>query len=227
MRARSRPRAGPGPGHTFLFVDLAGFTALTETHGDETGAALAERFAAAVGDALAGEARLVSTIGDAAFVVAPGPDAALAVLGRLRGRLEVEADFPAVRAGLHHGEAVERGGQLYGTAVNVAARVAAEARAGQVLATEGVAAAARRRGIAVRALGRVALKNVRDLVALFSLDLGMASERERIDPVCRMRVAAGHAAARLTLDDVEHWFCSRECLALFVRDRVGRGPGPG
>jgi len=40
------------------------------------------------------------------------------------------------RAGLHHGAAVQRDGNLFGAAVNLAARVAAEAHAGVIGATE-------------------------------------------------------------------------------------------
>ena len=50
-------------------------------------------------------------------------------------------DFPQVRAGVAAGPAVERDGDLYGHAVNVASRVTGIARPGSVLATEEVRAA--------------------------------------------------------------------------------------
>jgi class 3 adenylate cyclase len=71
MTARTSP--GAAREQTYVFVDLAGFAALTETHGDEAAADCAERLAACVTAALGPDARLVGTSGDAAFVVAPDP----------------------------------------------------------------------------------------------------------------------------------------------------------
>lgn len=55
---------------TFLFADLAGFTALTETHGDDDAADVVARFYDLVHVSLVGEARLIKTIGDAVMIVA-------------------------------------------------------------------------------------------------------------------------------------------------------------
>lgn len=116
---------------TFIFVDLAGFSALTETHGNDAAADLIGRFTAVVDASLAGNATRVAIASDAAFLVASQPAAALAVVSRLWHAIESEANFPMIRAGLHHGEAVMRGRDYVGTAVNVAARVASFARGGQ------------------------------------------------------------------------------------------------
>jgi class 3 adenylate cyclase/YHS domain-containing protein len=201
---------------TFGFVDLAGFSALTEAHGDQAAADLALRFTRLVEDALAGEGRLVKTVGDAALVVAPHPDAALDFAARLWCRVAAEPDFPDVRAGLHHGEAVERDGDVFGAAVNLAARVAARAHGGEVLATARVADAARARGIDVTALGPTVLHNVRDPVPLFALALAVCAVPPVVDPVCRMRVDPERAAGRLRVKGVDHWFCSLRCAALFA-----------
>jgi len=53
---------------TFCFVDVAGFSALTEAHGDTAAADLLERFTALANGALGDEGRLVKTIGDAVLV---------------------------------------------------------------------------------------------------------------------------------------------------------------
>ena len=204
---------------TFAFLDLAGFTALTETHGDEAAAALVARFEALVRAALGGGARLVSMVGDAAFLVAPTPDEALRVVARVLALVQSEPDFPVVRAGLHHGEAAERGGQLYGNAVNIAARIAGHARGGQVLCSEAVIAAAGVAGMPAQSLGRIGLKNLREPLELFSLGVASADADDPIDPVCRMRIARERAGAHLELGGAEHWFCSRDCLRIFLSDR--------
>lgn len=53
---------------TFLFADLAGFTALTEAHGDEHAADLAAEFCHTVRELLPERGELVKMIGDAAMV---------------------------------------------------------------------------------------------------------------------------------------------------------------
>jgi len=206
---------------TFAFLDLAGFTALTETHGDEAAAALVQRFADLVADAVGDDARLVSMIGDGAFVVAATPADAIRVLRRLLRRLEAERDFPMLRAGLHDGEAATRGGQFYGNAVNVAARIAGYARGGQVLCSDTVLPAARAADVPAQSLGRVSLKNLRAPLELFALGMAADAGTDAIDPVCRMRVARD-AAIHVELEGTEHWFCSRECLAVFLRDAPPR-----
>lgn len=203
---------------TFGFVDLAGFSALTEAHGDEAAADLALQFTRLVMEALAGDGRLVKTIGDAVLVVYPTPSQAVQFISRLWQRAAQEKDFLALRAGLHHGEAVERGHDVFGTAVNVAARVTSQARGGQVLVTTHVAEAARTSGVTVTPFGTIPLKNVREPVHLFQLDLELRETTEVIDPVCRMRIVADRAPARLHLDGIDYWFCSVRCLGLFAAD---------
>lgn len=83
---------------TFLFADLAGFTALTETHGDEDAADVVARFYDLTRASLIGESRLMKTIGDAVMIVADQPQAAVLTALRL---------VAAVRAGLHSGSAAE------------------------------------------------------------------------------------------------------------------------
>lgn len=201
---------------TFMFVDLAGFSALTESHGDETAADLVERFTALVDEVLEGDAVRVATIGDAVFLAARNPQGGLTVLSRLWRRVDAELDFPVLRAGIHHGDAAERGGQFYGTAVNLAARLAAQAAGGELLATATVADVAKQLGCAIRSLGLHRLKNLRESTEIFSVALG-ARPLEVIDPVCRMRVAPERAPAHLESQGQTYWFCSRACLEAFIR----------
>jgi len=201
---------------TFCFVDLAGFSALTEAHGDTAAADLAQRFCALVEEALGEDGRLLKSIGDAVLVAAPSPGEAVSFLEHLLDRAAVEPGFPVLRAGLHHGEAVERGGDVFGAAVNLAARVTSQAAGGQVLATGLVADAARAHGIDVTDLGEVALRNVRDPVRLFLLGIGGSDHPEAIDPVCRMRVRRDRAGGRLRFEGAAYYFCSLECAGKFA-----------
>ena len=202
---------------TFCFVDLAGFSALTEAHGDTIAADLVARFASLVTQEFGDTGRLVKTIGDAVFVALQSPPAAVTFIERLIARLGHEPHFPVVRAGLHHGEAVEREGDVFGAAVNLAARVAAHARGGQVLATARVAESARQAGHPVTSLGPVRLRNLRDAVELFEIELAVRRE-DVVDPVCRMRVEPDRAVGHLRVDDASYWFCSLRCAGLFAAD---------
>jgi adenylate cyclase len=201
---------------TFCFIDLEGFTALTEAQGDEDAADVATRFAELTRSVLASGDRLIKTIGDAVLVTSPNADAGIALVEQLFTEAAQEPGFPALRAGLHHGGAVTRDDDVFGAAVNLAARVAAEANAGEVLGTESIAIAARDRGIPVAELGPVALKNVRGTVPLFSLALVVGATETPTDPVCHIRVDRRGAAGHLHYRGTDYWFCSLACAAAFA-----------
>jgi YHS domain-containing protein len=126
--------------------------------------------------------------------------------------------MPIARAGLHHGPAIERGGDFFGATVNLAARVAGLAQGGQVLGTRPVAETARRRGIRVADLGTFELRNLTTPVELFDLGLCPDSTDRAVDPVCRMHITRADAAGRLRHDDTDYWFCSLGCAARFAAD---------
>lgn len=203
---------------TFVFVDLAGYTALTEAHGDEQAADLVARFTALSRAALGPEDRLVKCVGDAVMLTAPTPSAGLELVGRLCSAIDEEPGFPAVRVGLHHGAAIERDGDWFGAAVNLAARVAAEARSGEVLVTATVAAAARGLGVSVEPLGKVRLRHVSEPVDLYYVEPCPRANERVVDPVCRMAITRAGAAGRLKHGDHDHWFCSLECAGAFSAD---------
>ena len=201
---------------TFAFVDLAGFTALTEAHGDFDAADVATRFAELARASLGAGDRLVKTIGDAVLLTSPTPGGALDLIDRLLTAVTAERTLPALRAGLHHGPAIERDGDVFGAAVNLAARVAAEAYAGEVLATAAVAAAARERGIPVAEIGPVALKNVSAATVLSALGFMIGALESAIDPVCQAVVDRRAAAGQLRHEQTTYWFCSLTCAAAFA-----------
>jgi class 3 adenylate cyclase/YHS domain-containing protein len=216
----SRSRSARTPSRrieaTLAFVDLAGFTALTEQHGDFDAADVATRFAELTRAALRDGDRLIKTIGDAVLVTSASPGGALDLVDRLLVSAAEERTLPALRAGLHHGLAIERDGDVFGAAVNLAARVAAEAYAGEVLATAPVAEAAREHGIPVVEIGPVALKNVGAETILWSLGFMVGAIESAIDPVCQAVVDRRVAAGQLRHEGTLYWFCSLTCAAAFA-----------
>jgi class 3 adenylate cyclase/YHS domain-containing protein len=201
---------------TFGFVDLAGFTALTEEQGDFDAADVATRFAALARGALAKGDRLIKTLGDAVLVTSPEPGAALDLVERLLAAAVADKRLPALRVGLNHGSAIERDGDVFGAAVNLAARVVAEAYAGEVLATSVVAEVAKERGIPVADIGPVALKNVGDATLISQLGFMVGAIESAIDPVCQHVVDRRAAAGYLRYEDMLYWFCSLTCAAAFA-----------
>src|SRR3954447_10738978 len=117
-------------------MDLVGFTALSAERGDDGAADVAFRFYEHV-RRLLGEHRAeeIKTIGDAMMI--RGDDPQLAICLGLRVVDEQEArGLPPVRVGVHTGTAVSRGGDWYGSGVNVASRLCSAAGGGEVLVSE-------------------------------------------------------------------------------------------
>lgn len=197
------------------FGDLAGFTALTEAHGDIAAADIAEQLVADAESVLGVGDRLVKAIGDAVLLTSVDAASAITLIFRLFDACERDARFPDLRAGLHYGPVVERGGDVFGTTVNVAARLAAQAGGGQILATRPVADAAPSVDVQVRGLGCMTLHNLTIPVELFKLVRDGANDRD-VDPVCRMRVNPATAAGRLTYAGGDYLFCSLDCAGKFA-----------
>src|SRR5437879_986564 len=208
--------------HTFLFADLAGFTALPEAHGDRQAADVAAEFSAAVRRLLPSHAaEEVKTIGDAVMIRGTDPGAAIRLGLGIVADVGRQHGFPTVRVGMNTGQALERDGDWFGSTVNIAARVSGVASGGEVLLTETTKTAAGTLGtIDVRGRGRHALKNIGEPILLFAAV--RQGERDSaglpIDPVCRMAVDPEHSAGRLSYGDLEFYFCSLDCAAAFAAD---------
>lgn len=211
------PRAEPES--TFLFADLAGFTALTEAHGDELAAEMASQFCDLIRAQLGPhDADEIKTIGDAMMVRSREAAAGVDLGVRILEDVGAADGFPAVRVGMNTGRAIERGGDWFGAAVNIAARVSGAAGGGEVLLTEATrAAAGEMEGIELRRHGELRLKNMKELVLVYeAVRAGAEAGSVAIDPVCRMAISENHAAGRLTYEGREYRFCSLTCAAKFA-----------
>lgn len=214
-----RPLAARASGaeRTFIFIDLAGFTTMTVAHGDEDAADVAERFAELASIELRDGDQLVKSIGDAVMLTAPTPSAGLALVARICQRADVEVAFPVLRAGLHHGPAVPRGDDWFGTTVNTAARIAAQAVEGQVLGSAVIAEAASTLGVPSRSVGLAQLRGLPGLTALYEV-IPCAPAGRVIDPVCQMALHPRTAVAQVEHDGTLYRFCSLACAAAFTSD---------
>ena len=205
---------------TFLFADIAGFTALTEAHGDEQAVQLVEEFAHAVQGELPGvDGDYVKTVGDALMLRVPDPaDAVHLALWITRNAMSGH-QAPSVRVGGNYGSAVERNGDYFGSTINVAARVSALAAGGELLVTGHTAALAPDlEGVLYESRGRQVLRNVAEPVEIFAVvRMDENADHLAIDPVCQMAVDPDRAVGRLLLDEKAYHFCSLTCAAAFAQ----------
>jgi adenylate cyclase len=166
-RAQDRPPA-------ICFLDITGYTRLTQERGDRAAAELAESLARLVKRTSTAHAgRPVKWLGDGVMFHFrdPGP-AVVAALEMVVGILE--AGLPPAHVGVHTGPVVLQDGDYYGQTVNLAARIAEYARPGEVLVSQAVVESADCPEVAFTDIGAVELKGVSGAMRLHSARLRAA-----------------------------------------------------
>jgi adenylate cyclase len=148
----------PGRVPAMCFLDLVGYTRLTEERGDQVAAELAETLAVLVGRSSREHGGVpVKWLGDGVMVHFREP--AGAVLAALRMVEESpKVGLPPAHVGVAAGPVVVQGGDYFGRTVNLAARIAAHASAGRVLVSERVAERAPPPGVTFVELGELRLE---------------------------------------------------------------------
>ena len=149
-----------------MFLDLVGYTRLTEEQGDAAAAALAEALASLVHRSARQHAGVpVKWLGDGVMVWFREPAGAVLSALELVARLP-DAGLPPVHVGVAAGPVVIQGGDYFGRTVNLAARLAGRADPGQVLVSGSVANAPSPEGVRFVALGQRRLKGIAQPVRL-------------------------------------------------------------
>jgi adenylate cyclase len=123
----------PGPPPAMSFVDLSGYTRLTEERGDQAAASVAGRLSDVVQDSLRRHrGEVIKWIGDG--VMFRFRDPADAVVSALEiADVVPAAGLPPTHIGVAAGPVIQQGGDYYGRTVNLASRLSDRAAAGQVL----------------------------------------------------------------------------------------------
>jgi adenylate cyclase len=150
------------------FLDLTGYTRLTEERGDEAAADLAETLAALVRRRSQEHGgRPVKWLGDGVMFHFQDPEqGVLAALDMVEGAA-TEA-LPAARVGIDAGPVIFQEGDYYGRTVNIAARIAEYARPGEVLVSQAVVDLADGAPVTFTGIGPVELKGVSVALQLHS-----------------------------------------------------------
>jgi class 3 adenylate cyclase len=152
--ALGRPERVPA----MCFLDLVGYTRLTEERGDRVAAELAEALAILVNRSSREYGGVpVKWLGDGVMVHFRDPaGAVLAALGLVEEF--PTAGLPPAHVGVAAGPVVVQGGDYFGRTVNLAARIAACASASRVLVSERVGERAPPQGVTFVELGELPLK---------------------------------------------------------------------
>ena len=166
--------AAPGGLRTVLFTDVEGSTALTERLGDAKAREVLREHERIVRVALRAHGGFeVKAMGDgfmASFSSATGALECAIATQRAFAQHNESAEQPIrVRIGLNAGEPIAEAEDLFGTAVNLAARIAAQAAGGEILVANVVRELAAGKGFLFADRGDVALRGFEDPVRLFEV----------------------------------------------------------
>jgi class 3 adenylate cyclase len=124
-----------------LFADVSDSTRLYESLGDTTAFGKVKAVVALLKEITESfQGRVVKTIGDGLMCVFPTADLAATAAGEMQAAVAqlppIEGERKlTIRIGYHFGQVIQSGEDVFGDSVNVAARIAGLALAGQVLTT--------------------------------------------------------------------------------------------
>jgi adenylate cyclase len=160
------------------FLDITGYTRLTQERGDEAAAQLAATLSRLVQRASVQHGgRPIKWLGDGVMFYFPDPGpGVVAALDMVDG--VADAGLPPAHVGLHAGPVIFQEGDYYGQTVNIASRIAEYARPGEVLVSQAVVDAWTARAgsadpaAAFAEIGPVELKGVSGTMALYAARRG-------------------------------------------------------
>lgn len=161
---------------TILFTDIEDSTQYWDRHGDVKGRLMVDRHNRLTFPIIRRyRGKVVKTIGDAIMASFASPEnalkAAVGIQQALAERRGQDGDFQLrVRIGLHTGHAIVEDADIYGDAVNVAARIESRAAADQILLSEATAERLENRGYALVRDGAFAPRGKQSQVKLYHCD---------------------------------------------------------
>jgi adenylate cyclase len=142
------------------FLDVTGYTRLTQERGDTAAAGLAGQLGRLVQrSSVKYGGRPIKWLGDGVMLFFPDPGRGVVAALEMSAGV-AEAGLPPAHVGLHAGPVIFQDGDYYGQTVNLTARIAEYARPGEVLVSQAVADTSREAGIAFTDIGPVELKGV-------------------------------------------------------------------
>jgi adenylate cyclase len=151
------------------FLDITGYTRLTEERGDEAAAELAAHLRPLVQrPAERHDGKVVKWLGDGVMFHFREPTGGVIAALEMVDAISA-AGLPPAHVGLHTGPVVFQGGDYFGRTVNLAARIGEHAAPGQVLVTQEIVDRVVPDGIAFEPVGAVKLKGVSEPILLHAV----------------------------------------------------------
>ncbi len=199
-----------------MMADLTGYTAMTEAHGGASAAKMVGKYMELVDRALVGTSKMHQRIGDQVVILADNAVDLLDTAQLLNQFTSDEHHFLSIHAGLHYGPVFIEGANLFGSTINIAARIMNLAQRGQIVCSHvflkqlhGVALAT--------SIGKHKLKNVIGEFELFVLTETI-NKSNYIDPVCHMQINVSRSDLSVKHEKTEFHFCSTHCRDRFLAD---------
>jgi len=201
----------------FLIADLAGYTALTDSHGDSAAVEVIDRYLEIVNNSLRDNTKLLERVGDEVLIQSESVDNILETGVHIVEAINSENHFPSVHAGMHYGNIIRKSESYYGSTLNITSRIAGYARAGQLLCSKAVIDQIHSlENYKFYSVGEVSLKNLFEPLELFEIQLETDLIERVFDPVCHMQLTKESAPAKLPYNEKSYYFCSYKCVELFI-----------
>jgi adenylate cyclase len=198
-----------------LMADLTGYTAMTDAHGGESAARIVNKYMQLVENALHGSSRIVQRIGDQVVLIADNADDMVITAQKLNSLTREEHHFLSIHAGLHYGPIFIENGNLFGSTINVAARIMNLAARGQVLCSSQFKTMLTD-PTKFQSVGLYSLKNLMMEFELHELLQEQQPNPFNIDPVCHMHIDVGKSEFTFIYNGMTYHFCGPNCRALFM-----------
>jgi len=207
---------------TFAFLDLSGFTALTESEGDERAVAVLGVFRSALRDICSRRAvRIAKWLGDGAMLVSVDTMPLVAATLEMKAAIDVAPEPVTIKCGVTTGTVILLEGDDYiGHAVNVAARLCDLAVGHEVLAVSSVVPDIPPWATVEAADEMISVRGLEQPIDVVRLCLPVAGPDTEPDPVCRIPLTHATAVARRhDRDGRELLFCAESCAEMWEQRR--------
>ncbi len=208
---------------TFAFLDLSGFTALTETEGDERAVAVLGVFRAALRDICSRRAvRIAKWLGDGAMLVSVDTMPLVAATLEMKSAIDIAPDPVTIKCGVTTGTVILLEGDDYiGHAVNVAARLCDLAVGHEVLAVASVVPELPP-WATVESAHEITVRGLEHPIDVVRVGLPTPGPDSQPDPVCRIPLTHATAVARrYDGGGRELLFCAESCAEMWEQRHRG------
>ena len=191
---------------------------MTEVHGPTAAASIIERYVGLVDESLVGSSYILERIGDQVVIVSSKADDIINTAFTLHKKAKLEDHFLPIHAGIHYGEVFMQDGHLFGSTMNLTARIASRAKEGKILCSKDfLQALTNLKQYQYLFHGRIRFKNVIRSIEIIEMipSYSAALQPKFIDPVCHLELKQEESLFRYKRKNKIHHFCSQQCMNIF------------